>query len=87
MVCRHCGRKKAGRPRGLCWACYYEPGIREQYTSLSKFGRRGVHDFYGSGRPPEASTRALPGSAEKVAILEQRASRHESLWHPHDLLV
>jgi hypothetical protein len=85
MVCRHCGLKKAGRPRGLCWTCYQTPSIREQYASLSKFGRRGIHDFYGLGHLPETSTSALPGSPEKVAVLRLRASRHESLWHPHDV--
>ncbi len=84
MVCRHCGRKEAGRPRGLCWTCYQALDIRRRYLSTSKFGRRGVLDFYGSGELPEAPTRALPGSAEKVAILQQRASRRQTLWHPDD---
>lgn len=84
MVCRHCNRKAASRPRGLCWTCYQTPGIREQYVSLSKFGRRGLLDFYGSGRLPAASTRALPGTPEKVAILQERARRRETLWHPED---
>jgi hypothetical protein len=87
MVCRHCGRKKAGRPRGLCWTCYQSAAIRGQYASLSKFGRRGIHDFYGLGRLPEAATSALPGSSDKVAILQQRASRQDSLWHPQDSRV
>jgi hypothetical protein len=84
MVCRHCGRSKAARPRGLCWTCYQTPGIRRQYASMSKFGRRGIPDFNGSGKLPLASTTAIPGSAEKVAILQGRASRRETLWHPDD---
>jgi hypothetical protein len=84
MVCRHCGRRVASRPRGLCWTCYQTLDIREQYASMSKFGRRGVLDFCGSGYLPEAPTRAMPGSPEKVMILEQRASRRQALWHPLD---
>ena len=84
MICRHCGRKEAARPRGLCWTCYQTLDIREQYSSISKFGRRGVLDFYGLGVLPAAPTRALPGSPEKVAILEARANRREALWHPDD---
>ncbi len=84
MLCRHCGRKAAGRPRRLCWTCYRSLGIRSRYPTVSKFGRRGVLDFYGSGKPPAVPTRALPGSPEKVAVLEQRASRRETLWHPED---
>ncbi|HLJ92436.1 MAG TPA: hypothetical protein VKU02_04510 [Gemmataceae bacterium] len=84
MGCRHCGRKAAGRPRGLCWTCYQTLAIRERYSPVSKFGRRGVLDFCGLGKLPTRPTPALPGSPEKVAVLEQRASRRESLWHPHD---
>jgi hypothetical protein len=84
MLCRHCGRKAAGRPRGLCWTCYESLDIRGRYTTISKFGRRGVLDFCGSGQLPAAPTRSLPGTAEKVEVLEQRASRREMLWHPND---
>lgn len=84
MLCRHCGRVPVNRPRGLCWSCYYKPGIREQYPSTSKFGRRGVGHSNRRCPLPAAPTSALPGSPEKVAILEQRASRGESLWHPND---
>jgi hypothetical protein len=84
MLCRHCGRKEAARPRGLCWTCYQTLEIREQYTPISKFGRRGVLDFCGMGGLPEVPTRAMPGSPEKVAVLERRASQHQMLWHPHD---
>jgi len=58
--------------------------IRRRYSPVSKFGRRGVLDFYGVGKLPALPTTALPGSPEKVAVLEQRASRREALWHPKD---
>jgi len=29
MICRHCQKSKVNRPRGLCWSCYYRPGVRE----------------------------------------------------------
>jgi hypothetical protein len=84
MMCRHCQKVKSNRPRGLCWSCYYSPGVREKYPSTSKFARRGVSDFNGQHRLPPAPTSALPGSAEKVAILEERARLGVSLWHPLD---
>lgn len=31
MLCRHCARAKVNRPLGLCWRCYYTPGLREHY--------------------------------------------------------
>jgi hypothetical protein len=86
MGCRHCGRGLVNRPRGLCWSCYYTPGLRERYPSTSKFARRGVGNEYGRAELPPEPTSALPGTAEKVAVLEQRAQRHQALWHPYDAL-
>ena len=83
MLCRHCNAHKANRPRGLCWTCYYTPGLRDQYPSTSKFARRGIDDFNGKV-PLPAPTMALPGTLEKVAVLEQRAGLRQALWHPLD---
>ena len=84
MRCRHCGRVRVNRPRGLCWSCYYTPGIRERYPSYSKFARRGLG--IGTGYPPlpAMATAARPGTPEKVRVMEQRARNHQSLWHPDD---
>lgn len=84
MVCRHCNRGPVNRPRGLCWSCYYTPGLRDRYPSTSKFARRGVGNRNGRVQPPPGPTGALPGSSEKVAILEQRARLNQALWHPED---
>lgn len=82
-LCRHCHRSSVNRPRGLCWSCYYTPGVRELYPSTSKFARRGVGNFCGNAQPCEP-THALPGSEEKVAVLEERARMRQQLWHPLD---
>ncbi len=84
MMCRHCQRVRSNRPRGLCWSCYYKPGVREKYPSTSKFARRGLDDFNGRAPLPPEPTRALPGTPEKVAVLEERARLGLSLWHPLD---
>ena len=83
MLCRHCQKVRSNRPRGLCWSCYYSPGVRDLYPSTSKFARRGVRDFNGRARLPEPTT-ALPGTPEKVAVLETRARLGQQLWHPLD---
>lgn len=36
-LCRHCQKVKPNRPRGLCWTCYYTPGVLERYPSTSKY--------------------------------------------------
>ena len=84
MICRHCDRSPVSRPRGLCWSCYYTPGVREKFPSTSKFCRRGVGNFNGAAPLPAFPTKATPGSQEKVAILEERAKLKQSLWHPDD---
>ena len=83
MLCRHCQKVKSNRPRGLCWSCYYTPAVCDLYPSTSKFALRGVSDFCGKARLPEPTT-ALPGTPEKVAVLEERARLGLSLWHPLD---
>jgi hypothetical protein len=84
MLCRHCQKVKSNRPRGLCWSCYYTPGVRDQYPSTSKFARRGVGNFNGRFKMPSCPTNALPGTPEKVAVLEERARQGVALWHPLD---
>ncbi len=83
--CRHCRTGKACRPRGLCCPCFATPSIRAQYpVAVTDRNRRGVEDFCGkAGLPPEP-TEALPGSAEKIAVLAARAELRQSLWHPLD---
>jgi hypothetical protein len=84
MMCRHCQGHKANRPRGLCWSCYYTPGVRERYPSTSKYAHRGPDDFNGEAAPPAFPTRALPGSLEKILVLQQRVLSRQSLWHRDD---
>ena len=83
-ICRHCTKSKVNRPRGLCWSCYYTPGVKEQYPSTSKYARRGVGNFSGSAPLPASPTTAAPGTPEKLAVLEQRARLKQALFHPAD---
>ena len=83
-ICRHCSKCKVNRPRGLCWSCYYTPGVKELYPSTSKYARRGVGNFTGNAPLPDVPTTAAPGSPEKLAVLEQRAKARRALFHPCD---
>ena len=87
QVCRHCQKCKVNRPRGLCWSCYYTPGVKDLYPSTSKFARRGVGNFSGAAPLPTHVTSTLPGSREKLAILIERARLKQSLFHPDDARV
>jgi hypothetical protein len=75
---------ESNRPRGLCWSCYYKPGVRERFPSTSKFARRGLGNGYVVVPPPAEPTDAAPGSSEKLAVLQERVRLGVSLWHPQD---
>lgn len=81
--CRHCSVLPCNRPRGLCWGCYYSPGVADLYPPTSKYARRGVTNFSGAAALGEP-TRALPGTPEKVAVMEGRAAAGLSIFHPLD---
>lgn len=83
-ICRHCHVCTAHRPRGLCWTCYYAPGVRDLYPSTSKYARRGVGNFNGNTPLPPEPTAAKPGTPEKIAVMGARAEAGQQLWHPDD---
>lgn len=82
MICRHCQIKKANRPRGLCWGCYYSPGVKDLYPLSNKY-RRGILDFNGQAKNTEP-TKHMPGTKEKIEILIKRAQGKQELFHPLD---
>jgi len=82
--CRHCGRSKVNRPRGLCWSCYYTRGVKERYPSTSKYANRGLGSFSSNAVQPPVPTTAAPGTAEKLAVMETRIRNRQALWHPLD---
>jgi hypothetical protein len=85
-VCVHCRTYGVTRPRGLCFACYADPDVRAGYAPVGdpRFHRRG-HACANAERPrPPEPTAALPGTEEKVAVLESRLAAGYALFHPDD---
>lgn len=82
MMCRHCGVKRANRPRGLCHTHSFDKTIREQYPSTSKFARRGY--AVSATRTQGEPTSHLPGTPEKIEVMRQRMMAGEDLIHPDD---
>jgi hypothetical protein len=82
--CRHCRRPKVNRPRGLCWTCYYRPGVSELYPSTDIRGRRGVGNFCGNAPLDPERSDALPGSEERIAVLARRAAAGLALFRPDE---
>lgn len=85
LLCVHCKRRRANRPRRLCWTCYHTPGVRQMYPpSDGWMERSALPDYCGTSKPPVSPTDAAPGSLEKIAVLQERASSGLALWHPLD---
>lgn len=84
-ACVHCSTGRVNRPRGLCWGCYYRPGVKELYPPTSKYAQRGVGNLTGERPLPAEPTDAEPGTDEKIAVMVERAKRGESLFHPEDV--
>jgi hypothetical protein len=82
-LCRHCKRHSVNRPRGLCWTCYYTPGVRDSYPSTSKYAAKYTEPT-GMYRLPDTSTEAVPGTPDKEAVLTERATAGVNLFHPLD---
>lgn len=73
--CRWCDRSASLAPSGLCTNCVADPLARQGAT------------LDGCGLPARGEpTTALPGSADKLAVLMARARRGEPLWHDADPL-
>lgn len=83
-LCIHCVRMVQNRPRGLCWGCYYTPGVKELYPSTSKYARRGIGNFSGPAPLAAVPTTAAPGTPEKLLVMEGRAKKLQMLCHPAD---
>jgi hypothetical protein len=83
--CKHCRNLSASRPRGLCWGCYYNPGVKELYPSKSKFAIQGLGMMNKNAAPlPPFPTDALPGTVEKLKVIQRRLLLNQCLWHPDD---
>lgn len=83
-TCKHCGKKGVNRPRGLCWSCYYTPGVLEQYPSTSKHAYRSPVPAHSDGPLPAEIMPAGISFEDRLKVLEGRAARGESLFHPAD---
>lgn len=83
-TCRHCGRAKVNRPRGLCWSCYYTHGVRDKYEA----------ETIGPGRGILSTSAVLPlaprpcpfpaGSEERIQCYADRAAAGYAIFHPDD---
>ena len=84
MTCRHCRNPKrtVNRPRGLCWYCFYTPGVKERYRMFVH--RSEVGKFHTGGPTQPIPTTAAPGTPEKLQVLEARARAGQHVFHPAD---
>lgn len=72
--CTLCGIERPIHKDGRCYGCIAKAGIKAAVGIGRKRGRIKI----------PKPTDALPGSEEKIQILEQRAANGETLFHPND---
>lgn len=80
-----CRQRIASRAHGLCGRCSLSAAIRGLYPSTNKYGIRSGTGSSGRELPP--ATDAEPGTAAKVAVLQERARLQLALWNPADPVV
>ena len=81
-ACRNCNEVRPIKARGLCHRCHSVPGVRERYSVRWAF--LPIKSFNWAGALAKESTMALPGSEEKVRVMELRAAEGRSVFHPAD---
>lgn len=84
--CKHCHKRvqAINKGRGLCYRCHGDDRIKIQYAIDPKYvtvghGLRVATDTVGW-----EPTDALPGTEEKIEVMEKRAALGVPLWHPLD---
>lgn len=86
IFCIHCKTRKGQRVRRLCHSCYCDQAIRALYPiNKTTVGFGGRQDFNGQPRRPSKPTRYIPGTEAKIRVMQLRASRGESVFHPDDV--
>jgi hypothetical protein len=84
-ICQHCHEHPVSKSRGLCWRCWFTPGIKEKYTIEECYAHRGNGLSPSHGKKlPQRPTQAQPGSAKKIQVMADRAAKGLALHHPLD---
>ena len=85
MRCRNCQLRKGCRAHGLCYLCCRYEEIRARHRPVASTVRVSTApNYYGPSPLPRTPTAAIPGSAEKIAVLAERAILGVALFHPED---
>ncbi len=83
-MCKHCGERRANRPRGLCNRHYDDKAIRDQYPAQkNRYGGALVRDTMGT-QPPGPPTQFKPGSVEKLLQMSDRVAENRPPCSPGD---
>lgn len=82
--CPQCQQPIAGiAVRGVCWPCFKDPERRPPPSIDGNTARRAA-EVRRQGRVPADPTPFYPGTEAKMRVMEWRASRGESCFHPDD---
>lgn len=88
--CRHCSLPGKLRRLNLCYGCYHEPGVREQYPATSVMANRG-HGLTKAKKDDTAEIQLAMwpclhhyGSDQRIQVMILRAKYKLPTKHPGD---
>lgn len=87
LRCKHCGDKfNRLTARGLCFQrCGRDRSVWVKYPAPKNAAAQDASVLEGKRKKPlPEPTDTLPGTPEKVAVLEERAALGQRLFHPKD---
>lgn len=90
LECKTRQNRTSRRDRGLCSQCFDDRAIRSKYPSAwDTVGAAKVYLLKFEENPPfsSESTTAMPGSEEKIQVMELRASLGQQIFHPNDAVL
>ncbi len=84
--CVLCGWRAISRAKHLCWVCSTSPAGKKVPARVhSCTNRKGARaDFNGTPPPAPEATEAVPGSEEKIVVLQARVAAGVQPYHPRD---
>ena len=85
--CLLCGQTKPHKSRNLCLACYQKPESEPlKIETRHRVERETLFVIAPTGLP-DHPTEYLPGSEEKMAVMNQRYLDGREIHHPDDAMV
>jgi len=85
--CLLCGQNKPHKSRNLCLACYQRPESEHLKIETRHRVERNTNAMLEPIGLPDHPTEHLPGSEEKMLVMQQRIADLREIHHPDDAMI